>query len=47
MFVGTGVLAAAAVVTWVVWPKTKVEERARIFPIVSPQMAGLGLTGSF
>jgi hypothetical protein len=47
MFVGTGVLAAAAVVTWVVWPKTKVQDGARIFPIVSPQMAGLGLTGSF
>ena len=47
MFVGTGVLAAAAVVTWFVWPKTKVEDAARVFPIVSPQMAGLGLTGSF
>jgi hypothetical protein len=46
MIVGGGVLAAAAVVTWIVWPKTKVED-ARIFPLVSPGMAGLGFSGSF
>jgi hypothetical protein len=46
LFVGAGVLAAAGVVTWVVWPKTKVED-ARLYPIVSPSMAGLGWSGSF
>jgi hypothetical protein len=47
MLVGTGLLGAAAVVTWIVWPKSKVQDAARIVPMVSPQMAGLGLTGSF
>jgi hypothetical protein len=47
LFVGTGVLAAAAVVTWIVWPKTKVEDTARVVPMVSPGMAGVGFAGSF
>jgi hypothetical protein len=47
MFVGGGVLAVAAVVTWVVWPKKKVEDGAWVVPIVSPRTAGLGLACSF
>jgi hypothetical protein len=47
MFVGGGVLAVAAVVTWVVWPKKRVEDGALVLPIVSPRMAGLGLACSF
>jgi hypothetical protein len=46
LFVGAGLLAAAAVVTWVVWPK-KTVEGARVLPLVSPSMAGLGVSGSF
>jgi hypothetical protein len=47
LFVGGGVLAAAAVVTWFVWPNKKVADRPGLVPIVSPQVAGLGFVGSF
>jgi hypothetical protein len=48
MFVGTGVLAVAAVATYILWPKKRVEDNtARVVPMVSPGTAGLGLVGSF
>jgi hypothetical protein len=46
MFVGAGALAAAAVITWIAWPK-KTVETARVTPLVSPTMAGFGFSGSF
>jgi hypothetical protein len=46
LFIGSGVLVAAALVTSQVWPKRQVED-AHIVPLVSPQMGGLGLVGSF
>ncbi len=46
-FAGAGVFAAATIVTWVVWPKRRVEDATLVVPIVSARMAGLGWTGSF
>jgi hypothetical protein len=47
-FVAAGVLAAAAVITWVAWPNSKAVETAKHFvPLTSPSMAGVGFVGSF
>jgi hypothetical protein len=49
-----GVLGAAAVLTWSLWPKKKEHddraakaERTRFVPLVSPRMTGLGVVGAF
>jgi hypothetical protein len=49
MLATAGVLAAAAVVTWSVWPKRRdgTSAGARVVPMASPQLAGLGVVGSF
>jgi hypothetical protein len=47
-FVAAGVLAVAAVTTWLVWPNTKTVETARHFvPLTSPSMMGLGFSTAF
>ncbi len=47
LFVGAGILAVAVGVTFAVWPKSKVVEGAVIVPVITPSVAGLGLTGAF
>ncbi len=47
MFVGTGVLTAAGIVTWIVWPKRRVEDAGLVVPIVSARMVGLGWASFF
>jgi hypothetical protein len=46
MLIGAGAVAAVAIVTWIVWPKKTVES-ARVTPLLSPSIAGLGVSGSF
>jgi hypothetical protein len=46
MLAGAGVLGAAAIMTWSFWPKKRTDG-ARVVPVVSPAMAGLGVSGSF
>jgi hypothetical protein len=48
LYVGAGVFAAAAVVTWLVWPQERVEARVgsvTLRPTVGPTLAGV--TGEF
>ena len=47
LFITGGVLAAAGVTIWVVAPKGGSSERAALAPIVGPNVAGLGLGGTF
>jgi hypothetical protein len=47
LYVTAGVLAAGAVVTWFVWPKSKHTEGAWIAPIVGPGTYGLSLGAHF
>jgi hypothetical protein len=48
VFYGAGaVLAAGAVVTWLVWPTQPRSASARVVPILAPSGAGLGIVGSF
>jgi hypothetical protein len=46
-FIGAGVLAAAAILTWMAWPNDKAVESARLVPLLSPNMAGLGCIVAF
>ncbi len=46
-FAGAGVSAAATIVTWIVWPKRRVEDATLVVPLVSDRMVGVGWTGSF
>ncbi len=46
-FAGAGVFAAATIVTWIVWPKRRVEDATLVVPLVSARMVGVGWTGSF
>jgi hypothetical protein len=46
LFVGAGALAAVAVVTWIVWPKSKVYD-VKVAPVVTPSAAGLSFGGVF
>jgi hypothetical protein len=47
-FVGAGILAAATVVTWFVWPNTKATEVGKyVVPMLSPGVAGAGFVTEF
>ncbi|MGH7294024.1 MAG: CDC27 family protein [Polyangiaceae bacterium] len=46
-FVAGGVLAAAGVTLWIVAPKGGSSEHAALTPVVGPDVAGLGLGGTF
>lgn len=47
LYVTAGALAAGAIVTWFVWPKSKRSEGAWVAPILAPGTYGIGAGGHF
>ncbi len=47
LYVGAGVFAVSAVVTWLLWPKGGRSASAWVFPTVGPAGAGVGAGGRF